>query len=260
MSLTKESLSAGLTTSMFGRKLFVFETIDSTNACAKTLAEAGMTEGAVVLAEFQSSGRGRQDRTWESLPGANLLFSIILRPNIPGEQIRLLPFFAAVALAQAIEQACGIRVECKWPNDLLVNNKKCCGILLENSFAENGLSFAVLGVGINVNQPEFSGTLQQRATSLFREIGRPVDRIALFQHAMRSVESWYERTTEQRFDLILAEWNARCSMFGKSVDVQDASTTVRGTAVGLHADGGLIVQTETERKIFYAGDVTLTPH
>jgi BirA family biotin operon repressor/biotin-[acetyl-CoA-carboxylase] ligase len=260
MMLTKDSLSAGLATSKFGKKLFVFESIDSTSACARTLAEAGTDDGAVVFAEFQQSGKGRQERTWESGPCENILFSTILRPTIAREQLGFLTFYAAVAVAHAVEQTCGVHVECKWPNDLLLNKKKFCGILLENSFTQNGLAFSVVGVGINVNQDEFPATLRGRATSLKIELKKPVNRVALFQEVMRSFEKWYDQAQRGQFDQVLAEWNARCSMFGKSVDVQHASTIISGTAIGLHVDGGLIVQTNREQKIFYAGDVTLTGH
>ncbi|HEX9615756.1 MAG TPA: biotin--[acetyl-CoA-carboxylase] ligase, partial [Bacteroidota bacterium] len=162
--LSKETLLSSLSTSLFGRKLFVFESIDSTNTCARTLAEAGMEEGAVVLAEYQTSGRGRHGRTWNAEPGENLLFSVLLRPAIPRTSAGFLTFFAAVSVAQALEEVSESRIECKWPNDLLLNGKKVSGILLENTFEKDRVDYSVIGIGINVNQSSFPNHLIPTAT------------------------------------------------------------------------------------------------
>ena len=127
---SKEELQQGLNTQVVGSKIFVFETIDSTNACARTLGDAGTQEGAVVVTNFQTSGRGRLGRTWLAEPDANLLFSVLLRPRISVDVSGQLTLYASVAIARAIEQCVGAPVECKWPNDLLLNGKKFCGILL----------------------------------------------------------------------------------------------------------------------------------
>jgi BirA family biotin operon repressor/biotin-[acetyl-CoA-carboxylase] ligase len=255
--LSKKHLQHGLKTAVVGKKLFIFESIDSTNACAKTLAETGTPEGTVVISDHQTAGRGRLGRAWISAPGTNLLFSVVLRPTLPRESSGFLTFFSAVFIARALEQISGHEVECKWPNDILINGKKCCGILLENSYSQNSLDFSVVGIGINVNQSTFDGDLADRATSLFKEFGVEFDRTKLLQTLLREADMLLARLKEGGTNEIMHEWNKRCSMFGKPVTVSQGDTMVSGTALSLNAEGGLIVKTSTGQSTFYAGDVTV---
>ncbi|HTP12924.1 MAG TPA: biotin--[acetyl-CoA-carboxylase] ligase [Bacteroidota bacterium] len=255
--LSKKQLLHGLKTKVVGKKLFVFESIDSTNACAKTLAETGTPEGTVVLADHQTFGRGRLGRTWVSEPGRNLLFSLVLRPPLPKESAGFLTFFSAVFIAQALEQITGHDVECKWPNDILINGKKCCGILLENSYSLNSLDYSVVGIGINVNQRAFDGDLDARATSLAREFGAEFDRAELFRALLEEADRLLALFRKRGMEEIMKEWNRRCNMFGKPVTVSHGETLVSGMALSLDADGGLIIQTAAGQSTFYAGDVTV---
>ncbi len=255
--ISKQHIVKGLKTSVIGRKLFVFESIDSTNACAKTLAETGTSEGTVVVADHQTAGRGRLGRTWVSEKGCNLLFSIVLRPSLPKDASGLLTFFSAVFIARALEKMTGHPVECKWPNDILINGKKCCGILLENSFSQEKLDFSVVGIGINVNQSTFEGDLETRATSLFREYKKEFDRTQLLQHLLLEADTLFSSLKKGKTETIMTEWNNRCSMFGKPVTVSHGKEVISGTAVALSAEGGLIVKTPTGQSTFYAGDVTI---
>lgn len=255
--ISKATVLRGLRTNVIGKKLFVFESIDSTNACARTLAETGTPEGTVVVADFQSNGRGRLGRSWKSEPGANLLFSIVLRPTIQKEQAAILTFFSAVFIAQALEQTTGQSVECKWPNDILLRGKKCCGILLENSFSQDRLDFSVIGVGINVNQSSFPGDLEKKATSLTREVGHTVDRTKLLQQLFREADMLLPVLKAGDLSTIMARWNSRCSMFGKSVLIEHGKEKISGTALRLDDDGGLVVQTASGLSTFYAADVTI---
>ncbi len=255
--IAKKQILKGLKTSVVGKKLFVFESIDSTNACAKTLAETGTPEGTVVVAEHQSAGRGRQGRTWSSEPGRNLLLSIVLRPNLPKDGCGFLTFFSAVFIARALERATGRPVECKWPNDLLIGGKKCCGILLENSFSQDVLDYSVIGIGINVNQTTFEGDLADRATSLSREYHTEFDRTKLLQTLLQEADTLLSTLKKGDTGNIMSEWNNRCTMFGKSVTISHGEDTTTGVAVSLNADGGLIIQTPSGESTFYAGDVSV---
>jgi BirA family biotin operon repressor/biotin-[acetyl-CoA-carboxylase] ligase len=257
--LSKELLQERLQTRLFGRKLFVFETIDSTNACAKTLARAGTDEGAVVIAEYQSEGKGRLGRRWQADPHENLLFSVILRPSLPRTSAGFLTFFASVALARAIDDACRCATECKWPNDLLLHGRKICGILLENSIDGGVIDYSVVGIGLNVNQTTFPESLERQAGSLRSILGRPVDRIELLARILRSLEQSYTDVRQGSFDKLLAEWTSRCTMFGREVTVSQDDAVVTGKAVGLNDDGGLLLQTSSGRRTIYAGDISLTP-
>lgn len=257
--LSKDALQRELTTSLFGAKLFVFESIDSTNTCAKTLAQADTPEGTVVIAEFQTHGKGRHGRPWNSQSGENLLFSVVLRPSLPRTSAGLLTFFAAVSVSRGIEQVCGKPMEYKWPNDLLFHGRKTCGILLENSLDGKGVEYSVVGVGVNVNQREFGGELDGRATSLALELGRPIDRVKLFSAIMKSMEQAYADVQKGEFSRLLSEWNARCTMFGNQITVAQNNERITGKAVGLHTDGGLILETPAGIRTIYAGDISLTP-
>jgi BirA family biotin operon repressor/biotin-[acetyl-CoA-carboxylase] ligase len=253
----EEEFKRELTTQVFGRQLFVYDSIDSTNTCAKTLANRGAEEGTVVIADHQTAGRGRFGRTWHAEPGSGLLFSVIVRPTFSADKIGLLPFFAAAGVAYAVESVTGMQCKCKWPNDILFNGKKCCGILMESISQQNKFDYAILGVGLNVNQKRFSGDLEGKATSLHSECGREFDRRNVFCQIMSSLESHYTDVRKGDFDTVLKEWKARATIFGKRITLTQAAEVTNGIAINLAADGGLVVETETGQHVFHAGDVTL---
>ena len=254
---SKEELSQGLETEVIGKKFFLFDTIDSTNACARTLGDAGTAEGAVVLADFQTNGRGRLGRTWVAEPGENLLFSVLLRPRISIANAGLLTLYASVAIARAIEQHVNEPVECKWPNDLLLHGKKFCGILLENLFQQSEVSYAVIGAGININQMSFPPEISSRGTSLAIETGRTLDRKKVLHAVLGELDTLYPSVKNGDFDDIVSAWTKRCFMFGKKVTVQQHDQTMSGVARRLNRDAGLVIETSTGLETVYAGDVTL---
>jgi BirA family biotin operon repressor/biotin-[acetyl-CoA-carboxylase] ligase len=254
---TKEELIHGLHTSVIGRKFFLFDTIDSTNACARTLGDAGTDEGAVVLADFQTNGRGRLGRTWIADQGDNILCSILLRPHIPIAQAGLLTLFASIAIAHAVENHISEQVECKWPNDLLLHGKKFCGILLENLFQQSEVVYAVVGAGINVNQRSFPEEISLRGTSLALESGRSFDRLELLQSVLREMDRLYPSVKLGQFDSMTTEWVKRCTMFGKPVTAEHDGQTITGIARRLNDDAGLVIETDSGFLTVYAGDVTL---
>lgn len=255
--ISKERILKGLRTTVIGKKLFVFESIDSANACAKALAETGTPEGTVVVADFQTSGRGRLGRTWESEPGSNLLFSVVLRPSLKKESAAILTFYSAVFIARALEHSTKHAFECKWPNDVLLNGKKCCGILLENSFLQDRFDFSVIGIGININQLSFENGLGERATSLFKELGHTFDRTKVLQELLREADKFLPSLERGDVRSIMEQWNSRCSMFGKPVMIVQGKTQISGTALRLDGDGGLVIETPSGQSTFYAGDVTI---
>jgi BirA family biotin operon repressor/biotin-[acetyl-CoA-carboxylase] ligase len=254
---SKQELLDGLRTRIIGRRLFVFDEIDSTNLCAKALADTGMEDGTVVIADHQNAGRGRLGRAWLADPASNLLFSIILRPRIAQTHIGLLPLFAAAGVALAIEDSAGKNVECKWPNDLLLGGRKICGILLESLIAEESLDYAVVGIGLNVNQKAFNNELRYRATSLLNETGRVHDRRRIFQRALESLDTLYGSVRKDDFSSVLKDWNARAHMFGQSVTLTQGDQAFTGIARQIADDGGLVLETPAGKRTFYAGDVTL---
>jgi BirA family biotin operon repressor/biotin-[acetyl-CoA-carboxylase] ligase len=255
--LTPEGLKNGLKTRRFARKIFTFDDIDSTNNCAKALAGCWAEEGTVVVAEYQSEGRGRLGRTWESNRNENLTLSIILRPSLQTAAINLLPLYVAVAVSSAVEAVTGLRVECKWPNDLLIGGRKFAGILLEGSVNQNELDYVVIGIGINVNQTTFPAAITNGATSLAQETGRQVDRTVLFREVMSALERHYDSLTANGFSGVLPLWTARATMINKPITVSQNGTAFSGVVKGISPDGGLVLQTGKTEQTLFAGDVTI---
>jgi BirA family biotin operon repressor/biotin-[acetyl-CoA-carboxylase] ligase len=251
------ALKKGLNTKKFGSKVYAFDTIDSTNNCAKALAACFAPEGTLVISEAQTAGKGRLGRTWQANAGENLTFSLILRPTLPPEAINLLPLYAAVAVAEAVEKETGIQVECKWPNDLLVSGKKTAGILLESSLKENEVDFVVIGIGLNVNQIDFPPEFGGKATSLKICAGKDLDRIRLLREVLRRLESLYLSIMKHGFHAILPLWLARTTMINREIRVDQDGTLVSGVVKGLSPEGALILDSSGTEKTLFAGDVTI---
>ncbi len=241
----------------FGSKVFAFDTIDSTNNCARALAGCWAEEGTLVFAEKQTEGRGRLGRSWLANPYENLTFSLVLRPTLPPEALNLLPLYAAVAVAEAIEHETGLSVECKWPNDLLIGGKKCAGILLEGSLKEEGLDYVVLGIGVNVNQISFPDDIGPRATSLKAQAGREIDRILLLREILRTLETRYTAIMKKGFHNLLPLWLSRTTMLNKEISVTQDGTVISGIVKGLSPEGALILDAGGTEKTLFAGDVTI---
>ena len=254
---TERVLRKGLKTKTFGNKIYTFQTIDSTNNCAKAVANVGATEGVVVIAEEQTAGKGRLGRSWLANPEENLTFSIILRPKISPEAINLLPLYVSVAVAQAIERSTSLKVECKWPNDLLINKKKVAGILIEGSIQQSIVEYVVVGLGINVNQTSFSNDLLQKATSLKLETGRQVDRIELFKSILSVFESSYPASLRGGFETTIPTWLTRSTMVNKPIMVSQQGNIINGVVKGLSKEGGIVLQANGSEKTLFAGDVTI---
>jgi len=253
--LAEQVLRKGLNTKTFGHRIFAFDSIDSTNNCAKAVAGCGAVEGTVIIAEHQTDGRGRQGRIWQSRANENLMFSVILRPVLSQEGMNLLPLYVAVAVADAIERNTGVKTECKWPNDLLADGKKVAGILIEGSFKQNSVEYVVVGIGVNVNQMKFSTELEQSATSLRLVGGREVDRVPLFKEILRSMERLYRPSVGTGFRSIIPAWLGRSSMVNTTISVDQQGTVISGVVKGLSPEGGLILQTNGVEKTIFAGDV-----
>jgi BirA family transcriptional regulator, biotin operon repressor / biotin---[acetyl-CoA-carboxylase] ligase len=254
---TAQALRQGLKTQRFGHKIYTFDTIDSTNNCARALAACWADEGTVIIAEQQTAGKGRLGRVWQANPNENLTFSIILRPSANPEQVNLLPLYVAVAVAQAIERSTSLKVECKWPNDLLINGKKVAGILLEGAVKENTLEYVVVGIGVNVNQAMFARELEGKATSLRLENGKDVDRLVLFREILRSLENNYKALSSSGFNTVLPLWLARSSMINRQISVSERGSVISGVVRGLSPEGGLILDSPQGAKTLFAGDVTI---
>jgi len=233
----------------------------STNDVALTLAAEGAAEGFVVIADEQTSGRGRQGRAWHSPAGSGLYVSIVLRPSLaPRDGVRitsLLTLAAGVALAEGVEAVTALSAEIKWPNDLLIGRRKLAGILAES--AASDLAYVVLGYGINVRTREWPPDIQQRATSLESELGRSIDRWALCAETIAAVSRRYRDLVDGRFDAILDAWRRRSpSSRDARVAWQTPAGSVSGVTAGIDDQGALLVRAGSGVERIVGGAVTWT--
>lgn len=244
------------------RSPIFFETIGSTNDVAAALASDGENEGALVIADAQTAGRGRRGRTWFSPPGAGLYVSVVLAParaaSDPERATTLLTIAAGVALAEAVETATGLRTSIKWPNDLLFEGRKLAGILAEGVVA-TGTSMVrsvVLGFGINVSPAAYPPELRDRVTSLETELGRPIDRAVVCAEALAYLSRRYDDLLAGDFDAILDAWRARAfGHRGARVEWDTPAGTRSGITEGIDRMGALLVRTGESLERLVAGEV-----
>jgi len=238
-------------------KTLHYESLPSTNTEVARLAADGATEGLSIVANEQTAGRGRLQRTWSSPKGAGLYFSILLRPEIPLHSWPLLTFMAAVATGDALIAAAGLQTEIKWPNDLLAGERKICGILSETVDTSAGRA-AVVGIGINLTARAYPRDLIGVATSVEEETKQPADRERLLASLQEAIANWYEQLGEHEgLQRILKAWIERSSYAnGRLIDVVNGNETFRGITRGVELDGALRVETQAkEIRIVRAGDV-----
>jgi BirA family biotin operon repressor/biotin-[acetyl-CoA-carboxylase] ligase len=256
--LTPSEIKPFLKTEWIGKTVHYFKTLDSTNSKAYQLALNGAEEGEVVISESQEGGRGRLGRQWFSPAFLNLYLSVILRPNILPHQASLITLMAAVATADAIREFSGLLPLIKWPNDILLRDRKVAGLLNEIHSEIDRIHFVVLGIGVNLNTDEnmFSKEIQATATSLKIEMGHTISRKGFLQSLLRRLERWYSIFLEEGNAVILKAWRDRARVEGRRVKVTSFGETLAGTAIDVDSDGALILQTEDgERKRVVAGDI-----
>lgn len=242
----------------FNPTILQFDSLPSTNSEAARQAVGGAPEGLCIVAREQTQGRGRQQRSWISPAGAGLYFSIVLRPRLEISAWPLITLMAALAVADALKEACALDVDIKWPNDILAGERKLCGILAEAIETETGRA-AIIGIGINLGESALPPELRDTATSVEAVIGS-VPEIKTVLHALvRAIEDRYARLQAVGGDQeTLREWAARSSYAeGRRVRVALDAEIIEGTTRGLERDGALRVETGTgEIKVVRAGDVT----
>ncbi len=239
-------LEAELAGTIFAGKLQFSPVTGSTNTDAMAAARNGAVQGSVFFADEQTAGRGRGDHRWQSKAGEGLYVSVVMRPSLSPSHLPLIPLVAGLAAAEAVRKLAGIAIDLRWPNDLLIGARKVGGILVESKTEAAGLSFVVIGVGINVHQRDFDPAHSTPATSLDTAIGRSVSRQALLVALLKSLE---------REILLLSKAETANGILGR---VEQASTWLKGRRVtvhgpqecagvtaGLNAQGFLLVRTDT---------------
>lgn len=226
---------------------YYFEETDSTNTQAKKLALKGAAHGSLVLANQQTAGKGRRGRMWESPRDSGIFMTFLLRPQIEMEKISMLTLVAALAISKAVEEVCGCEWNCqiKWPNDLVMNRKKICGILTEMGTEGSKLQYVVVGIGINVAQQQFPEELKETATSLCQQTQRPIVRAKLVEAAVRAFRQFYEQWEKQGdLSLLRKEYEAKLVNRNREVLVLDPKGNYTGTALGITDTGELLVCTK----------------
>lgn len=258
--MKREEILNSLTTSWAAAKLVFYEETGSTNYDAKLLAADGAPHGTLVAADMQTAGRGRRGRTWTVLKGEAVCMSLILRPACLPEQTAALTLVMALAVVKAVKEltpkgSCGI----KWPNDIVMNGKKICGILTELTLKGSEADYVVIGVGINANQSFFEEEIADKATSLFLELGEKTDRAHLICRVMHYFEQVYEEFAKT-WDLtgLLEEYNGYLLNKDRQVRVLDPQGDYTGTALGINKQGELLVRrSDGSLTEVYAGEVSV---
>jgi BirA family transcriptional regulator, biotin operon repressor / biotin---[acetyl-CoA-carboxylase] ligase len=241
-------------------ELLFFDQVSSTNLIAMDMAAKGCPEGTVVIADSQTAGKGRLGRKWMSPPGMNLYMSIVVKPSILPVHATVLTLLSAVACASAIRNHCGIPVSIKWPNDILAAGLKISGVLTEIRADMDCISYAVIGIGINVNlqDKDIPDEIRKIATSIRIESGRTFSRTELAAAIIREFDSWYGRLLNSGKKDITEKWIELSSTIGRHVKVASGNRIFEGIAEGIDDDGFLIVDmADGSCRKFSAGDVTL---
>lgn len=221
-----------------------FDEVGSTNDVAKELAQQGAADGTAIVADSQTAGRGRLQRRWASPKGKGIYLSVILRPAIPVTHAPQLTMLAAVAVARAIQRVTGLEARTKWPNDVVISEKKVCGVLTEVSAQGINLNFAVVGVGINVlmTPDDLPVEVREEATSLAMELRQSIDREQVLQGVLRALAEYYHRYRTEPFRSILDEYKSLDIALGNTVTVIDNQTETTGIAEDVDAFGTLTLR------------------
>lgn len=242
--LSAPALIAGMRTKALGRRLTLLDEVDSTQNVAHELVRQGAEEGALVIAEQQTQGRGRQGRAWHSPKGKGIYMSLVLKPRIPLHFTPQLTLLVAVALCRTMRQYVGDKVGIKWPNDLLIGGRKVSGILLESRADDERLHYVVAGIGIGVNltEDDYPPELRKIATSLRIETGAEVDRTAFICAFLAELEELYGLYQLEGFAPIQALWEANAVSLHKRVTVVAAAGPVTGMAERIDDNGALVLR------------------
>ncbi len=233
-----------LPTQLIGSKIYSFKEVDSTNQVAMTLAEEGAPEGAVVVADRQLRGRGQRDRVWYSPPGVGIYLSVILKPSSFLENIHQLSLLAAIAAAECIESATGLKTGVKWPNDVILNNGKVSGILVEAHW-EAEIKHLILGIGVNVNHTKdmFLAQGVPEATSIAIESGQEYCREKLLMDLLLKLEEWRQIYQKEGFEPLWVRLQELDCTPGGWVEVVSLGDRFEGEALGIDKDASLLVRT-----------------
>ena len=241
-----------------GCEIYYFDSIDSTNTKAKELAEEGHPSGTLVVADRQTAGKGRRGRSWESPSGIGIFMTLMLKPEINPNNASMLTLVAAMATTRAIRRVTGVPAMIKWPNDIVMNGKKVCGILTEMSAQFDYINHIVIGIGINVHNEDFPEEIAQTASSIYLESGQHIHRASLIEAFLEEFEDVYaEYLKTEDMEGLMKEYDAMLVNRGRQVRVLDPKEPFEGKAMGITKKGELIVDTWESRKLVSSGEVSV---
>ena len=258
--ISAEEIQQGLQTQCFGKHIDYAKKVSSTNQIAKQKATLGCPEGTVVIAEQQTSGRGRLGRKWVSPPETGIWMSILLRPRISPAKAPFITIMAALATVRGIEEVTGIRASIKWPNDILIEKRKVCGILTEIHAEMEQIHYIVAGIGINVNQhaEDFPSEISDTAGSIAMVTGKSVQRREIAIKVLEHFEKLYVAKDALSTQKLIEEYKRYSLTLGQQIKVIWQDEILEGKAIGLTDTGELLVQKEDGQKItVFSGEVSV---
>jgi BirA family biotin operon repressor/biotin-[acetyl-CoA-carboxylase] ligase len=254
-----EALHSVLNTRIIGKKIIHYHETDSTNTRAHQCALDGCPEGTVITADSQSKGRGREDRVWHSPHGTGIYMSVVLFPRISLKDLPRITLVAAVAVAEALKSAARVRAEIKWPNDLLLNNRKICGILTEHCSLGNEKNAVIVGIGINVNTSAdmLPPDIADIASSLFIETKEKFPRLEIIKSVIEYFDRYYGIFINGGFESILDIWKDYSTIIGRKILVKQRDTSITGTVLDVNRDGALLLKIDNGViQTIYSGEVS----
>lgn len=257
--ISAEEIRSRLDTRWAGTEVRYFKTIDSTNNKAKRMAEEGASHGTLVLAEEQTQGKGRRGKSWNMQKGSAIAMTIVVRPQIRPEKASMLTLIMGLAVAKACRRLLNLDTMIKWPNDIVLNGKKICGILTEMSTEMNVINYLVIGAGINVNISHFPEEIQGVATSLKLETGKEMNRAEIIQECMSRFEEYYEKFMKTvDFSALQKEYNEILVNYDREVCVMEPGNEYSGISRGINDKGELLVEkADGTVTAVYAGEVSV---
>lgn len=257
--LSRMELASSMQTEWIGKEILYFDETDSTNTELKKAAEQNAEQGTLAVADYQSMGKGRRGRSWTSPHGVGIWMSLLLRPKLHPSCASMLTLVAALAVADGIREACGLEAEIKWPNDIVVNGKKVCGILTEMSTELDFINYVVVGIGINANTTEFPEEIREIATSLYLETGSRISRSRVIGEVMKAMERYYALFLARRdMSDLLESYNERLANKNNVVRVLVPEGEYVGVSEGINSEGELLVRMEDgELRTVLSGEVSV---
>lgn len=241
---------------LIGREIIIHDSVESTNDLAKEMVGDWDREGTVILADSQTHGKGRRGRSWHSEKDVGIYLSTLVKPALPLDQVPLITMVAGVALIHTINEFSPVRAFLKWPNDILLNEKKVAGILTENHH-EDGHSGIIIGIGINVNHARFPIELQHIATSIAMENGGSFERLPLIPALLTHLDREYRCFLEEGLASVVQQWSLNSHMFGMYITLTQGDQTYTGSAIKLDEQGRLVVLLDSgEERAFDSGEVS----